>query len=316
MRSPSRGRSHSPPPAGLPSRRCPASPGRPRRRTPAALRELRRAGIFARKALGQHFLTSPRILRRIADAATIAADEVVIEVGAGLGGLTVELAQRARRVLAIELDAALADYLRRRFAGTNVFVLQGDALAVTPTEALARAGTAGGPYLVVGNLPYSIAQPLLRHFLEAQPPPRRLVVMVQAEVAESIVAGPGELSLLGVSVQLYGEPRLLFRVPPSAFYPPPKVRSAVVRIDVPGRPRAPVEDREAFFRVVRAGFGTKRKQLRNALAHGLRIDPATAAGLLAAAEIDPALRPQDLSLESWAALTRAWIEHGRPESER
>lgn len=283
--------------------------------TARAPRELREAGLSARKALGQHFLTSLRILRRIAEAADLSPRDTVIEVGAGLGGLTAELATRARRVVAIELDEALAHYLRRRFAGTSVVVVQGDALAVCPAELLSHAG-ASGPYVVVGNLPYNIAQPLLRHFLEAQPPAQRLVVMVQAEVAESIVAGPGEMSLLGVSVQLYGEPRLLFRVPPSAFYPPPKVRSAVVRIDVAPRPRAQMHDTEAFFRVVRAGFGTRRKQLRNALAHGLRIDPATAADLLAAADIDPTLRPQALSLEGWAALARAWTERGRPEGAR
>ena len=218
-------------------------------------------------------------------------------MGAGLGGLTAELAARAGRVVAIELDEALAAHLQRRFADTNVAVLQGDALTLPPAEALARGG----------------ATALLRHFLEARPAPQRLVVMVQAEVAESIVAAPGDMSLLSVSVQLYGEPRILFRVPPSAFYPPPKVRSAVLRIDVASQLRAPVEDSEALFRVARAGFGTRRKQLRNALAHGLRIDPATASDLLAAADIDPALRAQALALEDWAALARAWTERGRPE---
>ena len=292
------------------------SSARPRRRRgPRAPRELREAGVPARKALGQHFLINTRILRRIADAAELSPDETVIEIGAGLGGLSAELAARAGRVIAIELDEALADYLRQRFAGTHVLIVQGDALALQPAEVLARAD-ASTPYVVVGNLPYNIAQPLLRHYLEAQQQPTRLVVMVQAEVAESIVARPGEMSLLSVSVQLYGEPRLLFRVPPSAFYPPPKVRSAVVRIDVAPRLRAPVDDVEAFFRVVRAGFGTKRKQLRNALAHGLRIDTATAAELLAAAGIDPTLRAQSLPLEAWAALARAWIARGRPEGER
>ena len=236
-------------------------------------------------------------------------------MGAGLGGLTAELVARAARVIAVELDEALAGYLRRRFADSNVAVLQGDALAIEPAAALAQAG-ASTPYIVTGNLPYYIAQPLLRHFLEARPPPQRIVVMVQAEVAESIVAGPGEQSLLGLSVQLYGEPRLLFRVRPSAFYPPPKVRSAVVRIDVALHLRADVSDTEAFFRVARAGFGTRRKQLRNALAHGLGIDPAIATELLAAAGIDPSLRAQALSLDDWAALTRAWVAAGRPEGER
>ena len=236
-------------------------------------------------------------------------------MGAGLGGLTAELAARAGRVIAIELDEALVSYLRRRFAGTNVVIMHGDALALAPGEVLAQAG-ASAPYVVAGNLPYNIAQPLLRHFLEAQPPPQRLVVMVQAEVAESIAAGPGKMSLLSIAVQLYGEPRLLFRVPPSAFYPPPKVSSAVVQIDVAPALRSDVPDREAFFRIVRAGFSTKRKQLRNALAHGLRVDAPSAGELLATAGIDRTLRAQNLPIEAWAALTNAWIARGRPEGER
>ncbi len=299
-----------------PSQRGRRPPAALRRRRPGPPRELREAGLSARKALGQHFLTSTRTLRRIAEAAGLSAGDTIIEVGAGLGGLTEELAARAGRVIAIEIDARLATYLRRRFAERpNVTVIQGDALALPAAEALTRAG-APGPYVVAGNLPYNIAQPVLRHFLEANPKPQRLVVMVQAEVAESIVAGPGEMTLLGLSVQLYGDPRLLFRLPPSAFYPPPKVRSAVVRIDVLARPRAGVTDTAAFFHVARAGFSTRRKQLRNALAHGLRIEPATAAGLLAAAGIDPTLRPQALPLEAWAALARAWKDAGQPEGAR
>jgi len=287
-------------------------PTSPRPRTLTPPKELREAGLGARKSLGQHFLTSRRILRRIAEATEVAPEETIIEVGAGLGRLTAELAERAGRVVAIELDKSLASYLRRRFEGANVAVVEEDALAVRPADALAGAGIPA-PYSVAGNLPYYIAQPILRHFLEAQPAPRRLVVMVQAEVAKSIVAGPGEMSLLGVSVQLYGEPRLLFRVPPSAFYPPPKVQSAVVRIDVAPRPRAGVVDTRAFFRVARAGFGTRRKQLRNALATGLAIRPGAAAELIAAAGVDATLRPQALPLEAWAALAGAWVAAGRPE---
>jgi 16S rRNA (adenine1518-N6/adenine1519-N6)-dimethyltransferase len=275
-------------------------------------RELREAGLRARKSLGQHFLTSEPTLRRIADAAELSPKDTVIEVGAGLGGLTAELAARAGRVVAIELDAALAERLRQRFAGSNVTVIEADALEVEPRQALAQARRAP-PYTLVGNLPYYAAQPIVRHFLEADPPPTRLIVMLQAEVAESMVAGPGKHTLLGISVQLYGEPTLLFRVPPGAFHPPPKVSSAVVRIDVQPGLRADVSDRESFFRIVRAGFSTRRKQIRNALANGLRIAPPQASDLLAAAHIPPTLRAQDLTLEDWAALARAWVALGRPE---
>ena len=247
------------------------------------------------------------MLRRIADACDLTKRHTVIEIGAGLGSLTAELSSRAGRVIAIELDDALAPYLEQRFANTNVTIVHGDALALDPA-----APIESGPYVVAGNLPYNVAQPLLRHYLEARPKPARLVVMLQAEVAESIAAKPGDMSLLACSVQVYGEPRLLFRVAPSAFYPPPRVRSAVVRIDVAPRLRADVEDVEAFFRVVRAGFSTRRKQLRNALANGLRIDAPVAAELLAAAGIDATRRAQDLSLDQWAALARAWLVRGRP----
>ena len=278
---------------------------------PGALRELRKAGAFAKKSLGQHFLIDQRTLRRIAQAAALSADDTVIEIGAGLGDLTAQLAERAGRVIAIELDEKLAEHLRRRFDGTNVFVLEGDALAIDPAEALAKAG-ATPPYIVVGNLPYNVAQPLLRHFLETQTKPERLVVMVQAEVAESITARPGKLSILGLSVQLYGEPELLFRVPASAFYPPPKVQSAVVRIDVARELRAQVADVAAFFELVRAGFGTRRKQLRNAIANGLGIDTMTAGAVLSRAGIQYTLRAQELTLEQWAALAHAWTQLGRP----
>jgi 16S rRNA (adenine1518-N6/adenine1519-N6)-dimethyltransferase len=278
---------------------------------PAALRELRKAGVFAKKSLGQHFLTDQRTLGRIAQAAVLSSDDCVIEIGAGLGDLTARLAERARRVIAIELDQPLVAHLRQRFAGTNVFVLEGDALKLDPADVLASAGE-NPPYVVAGNLPYYVAQPLLRHFLEAQPKPERLVVMVQAEVAESIAAKPGHLSILGVSVQLYGEAERLFRVPASAFYPPPKVESAVVRIDVTLELRARVDDVDAFFTIVRAGFGTKRKQLRNALATGLRVDPVVAGSVLSRAGIKHTLRAQELSLEQWAVLTKAWIALGRP----
>ena len=143
-------------------------------------------------------------------------------------------------------------------------------------------------------------------------PSNEMTPIEMAKLAKSIVSMPGHMTLLGVSVQIYGEPRILFRLPRTAFYPPPRVRSAVIRIDVAPRLRADINDREAFFRVVRAGFGTRRKQLRNALAGGLRIPAATAAELIARAGLDPTQRPQELALDGWAALGRAWQDRGSP----
>ncbi len=269
-------------------------------------------GRRAKKSLGQHYLVDERIVQKIALALEPTATDTVIEIGAGQGVLTRKLAARAGRVLAIELDDALADELSTAFDGTNVDVVHGDALEISPAELLGNSGA----YLLAGNLPFNIAQPLLRHYLEAQPQPDRMVIMVQSEVADRIVAQPGQMSLLSVAVQLYGKPRLLFRVPASAFRPPPKVRSAVVRIDVAPELRVRIDNTEAFFDLVRAGFSTRRKQLRNSLANGLQVDPAATEKWLEEAGIDPALRPQALSLAQWASLNQAWTNDGRPGQRR
>jgi 16S rRNA (adenine1518-N6/adenine1519-N6)-dimethyltransferase len=260
----------------------------------------------AKKRFGQHFLTDPAILNRIVDAAELARNATVIEVGAGHGALTEALTDRGVRVVALEVDRDLLPLLRARFAGrSNVTVVGADALDITPRLVLEEAGE-GAPYYVVANLPYNIAAPVLRRFLEAETPPVRLVVMVQREVAEAIVARPGKMSLLSVATQVYGEAQLVMRVAPGSFSPPPKVDSAVVRIDVAPGPRvdAPVD---AFFRIVRAGFGNPRKQLRNSLSFGLHVKQEVVDAVLRAAGIDVTLRPQVLSLDDWAAITRAWL---------
>ena len=242
-------------------------------------------------------------------AAGVRSDETIVEIGAGLGVLTRELAAGARAVVAVEVDETLCLHLRQNLKPyPNVTVVRADVLALSPAGLLEKAG-AGGPYAVVANLPYYIAAPVLRHFLEGDLPPTRLVVMLQREVAESISAGPGRMSLLGVSVQFYGRPRLLFGVPASAFFPPPKVRSAVLRIDVAEGPRVEVPNADSFFEVVRAGFSAPRKQLRNSLAQGLGAPPTEAESLLAAAGVDARRRPQELSLEEWASLCRARAAH-------
>jgi len=270
------------------------------------------ATIRPRKSLGQHFLTDRRVLQRILAAAALSPADTVIEVGAGRGVLTQALAAAAGKVIALEIDDALCAHLRRRLAAfPNVEPVSGDILALSPDELLTRA-QASPPYVVVANLPYYIASAVLRHFLESAQPPARMIVMVQAEVAQSIAAPPGRMSLLSVGVQFYAQARVLFYVPPRAFHPPPKVRSAVIRLDVRPEPAVAVDDRQAFFRLVQAGFAAPRKQLRNALALGLGIDPAAARSLLDTANIDPSRRAQTLSLDEWGCLYRAWRGNGRP----
>ena len=259
-----------------------------------------------RKALGQHWLVDRRILGRIARATGITPEETVVEAGAGSGLLTGLLAQRSARLIAVEVDPELAAGLRERFRDReNVRVLEADVLSLAPEELLARGG-GRLPYVVVGNLPYFIGSAIVRHFLAARAQPSRMLVMLQAEVAKNMAAPPGEMTVLSVETQYYCEPHLLFEVPPSAFRPAPKVRSAVLRLDTREGTAVEVDDREAFLRLVQAGFAARRKQLRNALAIGLGCGAAEAEALLAEAGLDPGRRAQTLTLAEWAALYRAY----------
>ena len=259
-----------------------------------------------RKALGQHRLVDHRVLRRIVRAAEFGDEDTVIEVGAGSGLLTELLAQRASRLIAVEVDTELTAGLRERFRGRdNVSVVEADVLSISPDEVLTRGG-GRMPYVVVGNLPYFIGSAILRHFLTARARPRWLLVTLQAEVARNIAAGPGKMSYLSVEMQYYAQPRLLFEIPAAAFRPPPKVRSAVVRLDTRQDAAVEVHDREAFFRLVQAGFAAPRKQLRNALSIGLGCGTAEAESMLGAAGVEPTRRAQTLTLEEWARLYGAY----------
>ncbi len=271
---------------------------------PTPRQMLDQLGVVPKKSLGQNFMVEPGALRRLADAAEVGADDAVLEVGAGLGALTEVLAGRARRVVALEIDDRFIPALRQRFAGQpNVEVVLGDVLEA---DLAALMGPDAGAYKVVANLPYYITSAILRHLLENPAPPHLLALTVQREVAERIAAGPGKMSLLAVSVQFYGRPRVMARLKPGSFYPPPGVESAIVQIEPhPGGPLLPPGEAPGFFAVARAGFSQPRKQLKNSLAAGLRVDAGTASGWLAAAGIDPRRRAETLSLEEWLALYRA-----------
>ncbi|AKG54253.1 dimethyladenosine transferase [Dehalogenimonas sp. WBC-2] len=266
---------------------------------------LERFGVSARKGLGQNFLIDRGVLDKIMAAANIGSDDTVVEVGPGLGILTKALAERAGKVIAVEIDRDLVALLRQTLAETPaVEIVSGDIMEESPSS---LAGDA--PYYkVVANLPYYITSAVLRHFLEAQRQPRTLTVMVQKEVARQITAKPPEMSLLSISVQLFGKPKVVSYIPAGAFHPPPKVASAILQIEVLPERRLSSEDEKQFFKLARAGFGTRRKQLANALSGGLDLEKMIIIELLQKSGIDPARRAETLTIEDWLRLLASWKE--------
>lgn len=257
---------------------------------------LNQIGVIPSKALGQNFLHDVSIVRRIADAAALSHDDLVVEVGPGLGVLTRELADRAGTVISVELDHRLAEYVRS-LSLPHTEVVEGDVLQ-TDIPALAS----GHPYILVANLPYSVASAAIAHVLESESPPERLIVMVQREVAERITARPPHMSVLSVAVQLFGSARILFRIGSGAFIPPPKVESAVIRIDVDENVSLSTDERRYFFRLVRAGFSQRRKQLRNSISTALDIDKGVVERVLNSAGIDHRRRAETLDVADWLRL--------------
>ncbi len=255
-----------------------------------------------RKSLGQHWLTDRRYLQRVAEAVGATGAETVIEVGAGTGLLTEHLAEHAARVIALEIDSKLVTQLRARLRGrNNVWVVEGDALTLRPEDVL-KTGGGGLPYIVAGNLPYFIGTAIVRRYLRDRLRPGRLVVTLQAEVAESVAATPPRMSYLALETQLFAAARVLFRIPGRAFSPAPKVDSAVVRLVVRDSPDVDVDNIDRFLGLVHAGFAAPRKRLRNSLAIGLRIEPPEAEVIIVRAGLDASQRPAELSLEGWRAL--------------
>jgi 16S rRNA (adenine1518-N6/adenine1519-N6)-dimethyltransferase len=260
---------------------------------------LRRYNLRPDKGLGQNFLVDTTSLQRVVEVAGIETSDNVLEIGPGLGNLTRLLAVRARQVTAVEVDPGLIPPLREVLAPfANVQVVQSDILALDPAQLMKEPG-----YLVVANIPYNITSVLIRHLLEARSKPTRITLTVQREVAERICAPPGKLSLLALSVQVYGNPAMAARIPAEAFYPIPKIDSAIVRIDLSPQPLIAQPLLPLFFRLAKAGFSQKRKTLRNSLAGGMGCTTVQAADTLRAAGIDPQRRAETLSLDEWSKLT-------------
>lgn len=267
---------------------------------------LRQYGLKPKKSLGQHFLVDKGVLRRILSAADLSHGDIVIEVGPGLGILTEELAKQGARVIAVELDSQLVALLKNRLASfPEVRIVHADVLQVSPDRLLRDnlpAFERIRGYKVIANLPYYITSPVLSHFLETRQRPSEMVVMVQKEVGEAIVAARGKMRFLSVKVQFYSRPTIVSHVPAKGFYPPPKVDSVILRLDVYRRPPVQVSDVAGFFDLVMHGFSAPRKQIRNSLAHSLQIAPSQVASLLDKAGIDSKRRAETLSLEEWREL--------------
>ncbi len=271
---------------------------------------LRQFGVKPRKSLGQHFLIDESVLDCILSAAELSSGDIVVEVGPGLGILTEGLAKQGAQVIAVELDSKLVALLKRRLAAFhNVKIINADILRVSPRQLLESKLAVSAlfqGYKVIANLPYYITSPLLRHFFEAIPQPSEMIVMVQKEVGEAMVATPGNMSLLSVKTQFYSKPSIISYVPASSFYPPPRVDSVILRLDVYSQPPIEVPNAASFFDVVIHGFSSPRKQIHNSLAHSLDMPPSQVTLLLEKTGIEGQRRAETLSLEEWRELWKVF----------
>jgi 16S rRNA (adenine1518-N6/adenine1519-N6)-dimethyltransferase len=250
-----------------------------------------------KKSLGQHWLKDRQVLAGIADAADISPLDTVLEIGPGLGTLTSELLRRAEKVIAVELDGELAEKLPGQFPGKTLQVVNEDILtfdlSVLPKN-----------YIVVANVPYYITSKIIKKLLTSDNKPKTTVLLIQKEVAERLAAEPGNMSILSISAQIYGEIELDQMVPAHYFTPPPKVDSQVVIVHTRPSPLIAPEDEKKFFRVVKAGFSSKRKKLRSSLSAGLGISKPEAEALLAKADISPDDRAEALAINQWIDLMK------------
>lgn len=247
-----------------------------------------------RKSLGQNWLKDRAVLDEIVRFAGVSDEDVVLEIGPGLGTLTSALLRRAKTVVAVELDESLATNLPAQFPGKNLQVISADILQFD-------FGCLPANYKVVANLPYYITSKIIRALLEAAQKPQSITILVQKEVAERIAQVDGS-SILGLAVENWAEVKLGQIVPAELFTPPPKVNSQIVRLDL--RPQPLVEDEKTFMRVVRAAFSEKRKKLRSSLSGGLAISKDQAELLLRQADLDPNSRAQELVLSDFVKLAK------------
>ena len=266
---------------------------------------IRESNLRYKQSLGQNFLYDEDLLAELTEAAGVTKDEDVLEIGPGCGSLTKHLCDSANRVLAVELDERLIPLLSAFLDDKkNLTVIQGDVMSLNLSEVTADLKK---PFAVVANIPYYITTPLIRLLLSSDLPVSRLALMVQQEVADKILASPGEEGWgpLSILCQFLCEPRLAVKVPAEMFTPPPKVDSAFVVLPLREKPAVDVKDREMFFRVANAAFALRRKTMVNNLCATFRVERAQALAWMAAAGLDEKIRGEKLTLEEIASLSDA-----------
>lgn len=270
-------------------------------------KSLNKIGIHARKKLGQHFLVDESILKLIVSAADLSPADFVIEVGPGFGMLTSELVNKAGTVTAIEIDTRLYIQLKKKFRSvSNITIINQDMLKVNLLDLLSDRHS----YKVIANIPYYITSPILQYFMQAIIRPSLMVIMVQKEVGQAIVSGPGNMNMLSVSMQIFSNPEIIAYVSAKCFYPPPKVDSTIIRFNMLQEPAVKVTDVNSFLAFVKCGFHSPRKQLRNSLSQGLGIKPAELNPVLEKANLNPQCRPETLALNEWQRLYEIVMDSG------
>lgn len=265
------------------------------------IKYLQTQGLYTKKKLGQNFLIDRDVLNKIIEAADLDSKDIAIEIGPGLGVLTQELILKAKKVVSVELDDKLASLLKENIRSDNLEIINSDVLKLNLNSVLSNYPK----YKVVANIPYYITSKIIKLFLTAEKKPESIIVLVQKEVAERICARPGDMSVLALSVQLYGDPNIIGIVDKTSFFPAPEVDSAILKIDNIGY-KKPEIDEKVLFRTIKIGFASRRKTLSNNFAAGFRLNKDKVNDIISSIGIDPGKRAEELSLDEWVKLARAF----------
>ncbi len=266
---------------------------------------LKSRGIRPSKRLGQNFLIDRRAVRKIVEAAELKPTDLVLEIGPGIGTLTQELANRARKVIAVEKDQKMVEILRETLRGFDNIEIVREDIRMSDTPQDLEGCRTSLKYKVVGNLPFYLTAPVIRQFLERPATPKLMVLVVQKEVAQRICAKPPKMNLLAVSIQLYSTPEVVYCISKKSFWPRPEVDAAIIKLKVKSQKLK--VNKDLFFKIVKAGFSQPRKQLINNLSKGLKIDKKKMEAWLLENNIKPSQRAETLTIIDWLRLAKAYL---------